>query len=656
MNGGGGGGDSGGGGGSGPVAMQAPTLTPAEDHLHKAALRALLFALPFLLYAPSLGYGLLELDDQLYYVQNSALHGGGWQGLIDLWRTTALSDYAPVAQLTLWLDLALGDGHSWWIARLHALAWMGVGTLGVHALLLRLGVARGVAAAVALLYALHPVAAQSLLWLGERKNLVCLALSWWCCERYLAAVAAPTLRTRAWSAAAAWALGLAALLAKPHAVALPLMMAAYELTLGGAGWRALALRLGPPVAVVAAFVVLSLTVVRSDLTHAPLGGGVGWSLLLDGSILCRYLAHTVMPTGLTIFYAVPEDAAACAQAAGAWLLLAALAGLSLARARARRLVAFAWLFALAAVAPALNLASQIGPMADHYQQWMLPGLLLIACQLSADALARLPAAAGARARTLCTLGAALFAATLAFAHTPEFASKARLAAAAVRKQPDSGIGWSLHAWCLTVASSPAKRAPAGEAALRAFACCDDDRIRSEERLIALIEAAVLLRSRGDTAAAEALCARECSQLSGGAVGESSAQARAQIALRSGHPEQAIAALSPYFTPLLAAAARELRAHCRDGSVLPDAVPPLLTGGEAITRDRIAAFHQQIGGERVQWSLAVAYLQGGDAERAFDVAAVLVNRFPQERGGRALLARIYRQLGLPAAAERLLGPP
>src|SRR5579862_7989467 len=100
-------------------------------------------------------------------------------------------------------------------------------------------------------------------------------------------------------------------------------------------------------------------------------------------------------------------------------------------------------------------------------------------------------------------------------------------------------------------------------------------------------------------------------------------------------------LAPYFTALVPDAARELRAHCRDGTQLPDAVPPLIAGGEAITRDRILSLNEQAADQRLQWSLATAYLQGGEAEKAFDVAAVLVNRFPHERPGRVLLAAIYR---------------
>jgi hypothetical protein len=439
-------------------------------------------------------------------------------------------------------------------------------------------------------------------------------------------------------------------------VALPLMLAAYELTLGAGNWRARLVRLVLPAAVAGAFVVVSLTLIRDDLDRTHLGGSMLGALLLDGSILCRYLAHTLLPTGLTICYAVAEDPTALAAAAGWWLLLALLVALSLVPARPRRLIAFGWLFALAALAPALNLAAQLGPMTDHYHQWALPGLLLVACLLSAEALSRLPTAAGVRAGRLAILGAALYAGTLAFAHLPDFASKERLAAAAVRKQPDSAIGWSLHAYCLTIANAPAARTEAGEAALRAFACVDANRIYAEERLTALIEGAVLLRQQGLPAEAEALADHQCPLLAGGASGPTAAQARAQIALRSGRSDQAIALLAPYFTPLLAAAARELRAHCRDGAQLPDAVPPLIAGGELITRDHIASLHEQFAVQRLQWSLAAAYLQGGEPEKAFDVAAVLVNRFPHERPGRTLLAAIYRQLGLPAAAERLRDPP
>ena len=149
-------------------------------------IRTLLVLLPLLLYGRSFSFGLLGLDDSGYY-DNAAIDGGSWRGLATLWTTTAMSDYAPVAQLTMWLDRALA-GEQWWFAHLHQVLWFAAGAWGVHALVLRISASRGLAFAVALLFALHPICGESVLWLAERKNLVSFALSCWCVERYVAAV------------------------------------------------------------------------------------------------------------------------------------------------------------------------------------------------------------------------------------------------------------------------------------------------------------------------------------------------------------------------------------------------------------------------------------------------------------------------------------
>ena len=148
------------------------------------SVRALLLALPLLVYGGSLGFGLIGLDDQGYY-DNPALAGGSWRGLTGIWTSLALSDYAPVSQLTMWLDLAL-VGDRWWFAHLQQILWFALGAWGVHALVLRLTTSAGLALAISLLYVLHPLGGESVLWLAERKNLVAFALGVWCVERYVA--------------------------------------------------------------------------------------------------------------------------------------------------------------------------------------------------------------------------------------------------------------------------------------------------------------------------------------------------------------------------------------------------------------------------------------------------------------------------------------
>ncbi|MCZ7646883.1 MAG: hypothetical protein M5U26_16610 [Planctomycetota bacterium] len=276
----------------------------------RAWLRLAPAVLPFLLYAPALGFGLLGYDDVYYYRLNAPLRGGAWRGLFELWAAPLYSDYFPLTQLTLWLDLAVG-GERFWFARLHAIAWLAAGALGLRASIERLTGRPGLALTVATLYAVHPAAGGSVLWLAQRKNLVALALCLWSFERYLAAGTSAD-RGAAWKArGASFGLAAAALLAKSHAVALPAALLAYEGLLGRGSWARRLARVGPFAAAAAGMVAANLLWIRDDLGGALLGGGRLEALAADGPIVLRYLSLFAMPT-LSFFYQVAEPGAASA--------------------------------------------------------------------------------------------------------------------------------------------------------------------------------------------------------------------------------------------------------------------------------------------------------------------------------------------------------
>jgi hypothetical protein len=609
--------------------------------------RTLLVVLPLLLYGRSLSYGLLGLDDQGYYY-SEATAGGTWRGLATLWTTTAMSDYAPVAQLTMWLDRAIA-GEQWWFARLHQILWFAFGAWGVHALALRITAGRGVAFAVALLFVLHPVCGESVLWLAERKNLVAFALSMWCVERYVAAVR----DCAGWPAVlAAWVLGALALLAKPHAVCLPLLLAAYELALGSGALRPRLLRVALPALLVAAYVVIQLHVLRSDLDRQFLAGSRAAAVLVDGQILCRYLAMALLPQHLTIYYAAPESVHPLT-AGLAWMGLLALVALSLRPPASRALVAWAWLSAGAALSPALNLVPQLAPLADHYLLWALPELLLLAAVLVRELAVRLPPSAQARAPRLVVAGMAAFFTLLSLARVPEFAGKESFFSAAVRHQPEAGIGWALL--CQTLIEKGGDPAPARRAAVHALACEDSGRILSENRAMVIVLAALELHDHGDRPGMDALVEREVARLpeDGQLVAD---VVRAQVALRIGEPARAVALLQRFYGPPMQEAAAALRTRCRAGDELPDGQPPLVGVFTVKGRmdDSIDRGHMMDNQVRQLQSLAYAYLLNGDLEHAFDVAALALNLAPQSAEARQLLITIDRRLHLDAAAERLAG--
>jgi hypothetical protein len=610
--------------------------------------RTVLLLVPLLLFCESFGYPLLGLDDQGYY-DNPAIAGGAWHGLLTLWTTLALSDYAPVSQLTFWLDRALAGNH-WWFGHLHQVLWFACGAWGVHALVRAVTSSAGLALAVALLYVMHPIGAESVLWLAERKNLVSFALTIWCVERYVAAVHAPT----GWGAAAtAWILGILALLAKPHAVCLPFLLIAYELSLGSGPLLRRAARTALPLLLVMAYIAVQLLLLRADLDRHYLAGSRLSAVLVDGQILLQYLQMVVLPQRLTIYYPAPETVQPGAVALS-WLLLVVLVALSLVPRQSRRLVAWSWLSALAALSPALNLVPQLAPYADHYLAWALPMLVLLPCVLVRDLIARVAPADQPRLGRLTCAGAGVFLAVLSWSRVPEFASKELLFAKAVVKQPGSAFNWSWHALGLFASPAPADQAAAARAAQRALACVDSWRILPENRALVIIIAAVDLHHQGRHSDADSLVEREVASLpaDGGAIADI---VRAQVAMRIGQPARAVNALLRFYPQELQEAAVRLRAQCRSGTLLPDALPPQVDPSTSLggMADVVNLGHSLDNESRQLQTLAYCYQQCGDLERAFDVAAVTVNLVPGDRTARLLLADIDRRLHLDAAAERLM---
>jgi hypothetical protein len=98
----------------------------------------------------------------------------------------------------------------------------------------------------------------------------------------------------------------------------------------------------------------------------------------------------------------------------------------------------------------------------------------------------------------------------------------------------------------------------------------------------------------------------------------------------------------------------LRLRCRQGEILPNELAPMYQVAQVATAGPDANVRLGIEGshQRLLLMLATAFQKCGDLERAFDVAAVLVNGHPGFAPGRKRLASLYRGLGLPAAADRL----
>jgi len=607
---------------------------------------AILFFIPFLINIQSLGFDLLYVDDFTYF-KHPSLHDGKLEGLSDIWRTTILSDYSPVTQLTIWLDVALFGTNHWWGARLHEIAWFSIGVLALYAIAIRLTKRRDLAFFTAFLYAIHPVCAQSNLWLAERKNLVALALSLWALERYIVARQRETFRESIAPALAALFITALAMLAKPHAVATVAFMAAYEMALGrGALWKRAAW-LVPYAVVCLGFVYACLRMVRTDLNRELLGGSVATAALGDGPILLRYLWNTFFPTSLTLYYAVDEPTLRSASHYLAWVGVLAFVALTVALARRRALVLFCWMFALAGLGPALNLVPQLAPMTDHYHQWALPGLLLGLVVLLHERLQFRAETPTHRGGVLLVGGLALFWGILSFARVPEFTTFLTFFDAAANKQPDSAMNWGIYCNALRAHSDPKVRAMAGIAGEQALKCKDANRLIDAVRIAAIQEAALFEHRKGHDADAWALAQRECKVL---VDPREKRNIQAEIALRLNIPKEALALLVQDWNELCQTAAAALRKECRDGKKLPHQFPPLINFGGNDAEELQRSIDLSRRGYTL---LADAYIQTGDLEKAWDAAAIVVNFDPSYIPARKKLAEVYLRLKIPGAIEGLV---
>ncbi len=361
------------------------------------------------IYAPTLGFGFLELDDDRYVTENAWVQRGlGVESLA--WAATARvpSNWHPLTLVSYLVDVEL-----WGLepAAYHAenVAWH-----ALNALLLLWGLRRLTgrfwpsALAVAL-FAWHPLHVESVAWISERKDVLSTFLGLSCVGAYAAYARRGGIGRYA-LVALLLGLGLAA---KPMLVTWPFALLLLDV------WPLQRLRLPgmrPPAGAARApacparplarlllekLPLLALSALAASLTVAAQGralevvAGVPVSQRVANAVVAvpRYLAHTLWPVDLSILYPHPYMPGGAPWSAGA-VAAAALLGvgitLSVAGLRSRPYLLVGWLWFLGTLVPVSGLL-QVGvqSMADRYTYVPHIGLFVAAAWAAADAHAAL---------------------------------------------------------------------------------------------------------------------------------------------------------------------------------------------------------------------------------------------------------------------------
>jgi tetratricopeptide (TPR) repeat protein len=399
-----------------------------------------------ILLARCLGANFLPYDDPIHIHQNPLVFGRG--SLLDVFRPRLNSTYFPITTLSYRLDhwLFAGwmtDAFSTWAPGIRLMTWLyhSLAAIILWRFLLQLGTRRGAAFFVAMTFAVHPTACETVCWISERKNALAGLFG------FAALYAFVRWRDSGWRIPLTATLYALACLSKPSALGLlPVMVALEVLGASSQELRAKSQEPHPQPAITRAalfvlLVIVSLAAVllnleghRSTLMPPP-GGSLFSATLTDAEVLARYLYNLLLPINLSFVYFVePITSLLDARFVLYLLALAGACGLTMWLAENRRRALFGWLWFFGALSPCLNIVSIPQIMQDRYIYLSLPGFFLVLTEAAAGLRARFPVVPTRAFFALAGAYLAMFAA-LGCARGALFTNQFLLFSDAVAKQP-----------------------------------------------------------------------------------------------------------------------------------------------------------------------------------------------------------------------------
>lgn len=369
-------------------------VTPSVPRWKSLLPAALIAGATVVLYLPAID-GQFVFDDPFYVQRNEHLRKP--LGEFIAWAATGMhqANWHPLTWCSHAADLALfGEnpaGHHAVSIALHA-----INAALLLLLLVRLTDRLAPSIAVAAIFAFHPLQVESVAWISERKNLLCMFFLLLCGHAYACYVK----KTTGWRYLAVLSAFAAALMSKPMAVTWPFVL----LLLDAWPLRRLSRR-----AVVEKLPMLALTVGAAWIAvHTQQSARavtsldiIGWSARLQNVAVSyvRYLGKIVAPLELSPFYPYPGMEAkpwTIGEAALCLTLLLGVTALVIVSARRRPFLAVGWFIFLGTLVPVIGLV-QIGrqAMADRFAYLPMIGVLVAVAWLAADLLGAHPEGAPA---------------------------------------------------------------------------------------------------------------------------------------------------------------------------------------------------------------------------------------------------------------------
>jgi len=334
-------------------------------------------------------FSFIDFDDDIYVYANARVQEGLTAANI-AWAFTGIhaNNWHPLTTLSLLLDASLFGVNP---AAFHLvnLFFHVSATLLLLLAMVRMTLRFWPSLIVAALFGLHPLHVESVAWVSERKDVLCavfwmltlLAYHWYTftgsARRYLACALSMVL----------------CMLAKPMAVTLPFVLLLLDFWPLARTTRVRPARLigeKLPFFLLVAGLAAVTFLVQEGRMMVKSAGLFPWDVRIANALVsyAGYLAHTLWPTGLAIFYPHPGRVLALQAALAAGIILAVTAA-SAALARRAPYLVTGWLWYLGTLVPVIGIV-QVGMQAhaDRYTYLPLVGVFIMLAWGVPDALSR----------------------------------------------------------------------------------------------------------------------------------------------------------------------------------------------------------------------------------------------------------------------------